>query len=338
MSGISPLRAVGVSRQYGDKLVVNNATLTLHPGEITALLGVSGAGKSTLLRLLAGLEPLTSGEIRLGDNLLSSKAIQIPAEDRHIGLIFQDFALFPHLNAIDNVGFGLSRKQKSDRKQIALEWLDRLGLSHRAEAFPHQLSGGEQQRVSIARALAAKPVAILMDEPFSGLDVTLKSEVRRIALDAVASAGIPALLVSHDASEAMRDADRIAVMKHGRILQEDTPEALYMHPGTLSVARALGPLQSIRRDLLPEAWRSALPEAETYCVRPEAIRLSPDGEASFKVVRSQRTSTLIELKLESETGAVFSAVAMGPHKPVAGNEIRATLSPEFAFILPDDDS
>ncbi|MEQ9315023.1 MAG: ABC transporter ATP-binding protein [Henriciella sp.] len=334
MSNIHPLQAVGVSRQYGDKLVVDNATLTLQPGEITALLGMSGAGKSTLLRLLAGLEPLSSGEIRLGETVLSSKTVQVPAEDRHIGLIFQDFALFPHLNAIDNVGFGLGRKPKAERKQIALEWLDKLGLSHRADAFPHQLSGGEQQRVSIARALAAKPVAILMDEPFSGLDVTLKSEVRRIALDAVTSAGIPALLVSHDASEAMRDADRIAVMKDGKILQEDTPEDLYMRPGSLAVARALGPLQSVRRGQLPSIWQAKLPPADTYCMRPEAIRLSPEGDATFKVTRSQRTSTLIELKLEGETGTTFSAVSMGSARPVAGDEVRAILSPEFAFVLP----
>ena len=237
MSDHLPLRAIGVSRAYDGTVVVDEASLTLQPGKITALLGQSGAGKSTLLRLFAGLEPVDAGEIRLGDTVLSSTSLQVPAESRSIGLIFQDFALFPHLNALDNVGFGLRGMNREARRKRAGEWLDRLGLSHRARAYPHQLSGGEQQRVSIARALAAKPVAILMDEPFSGLDVTLKSEVREIALAAVAEAGIPALLVSHDASEAMRDADRIAVMRKGVILQEDTPEELYLHPASLPVAR-----------------------------------------------------------------------------------------------------
>ncbi|MEM5517316.1 ABC transporter ATP-binding protein [Henriciella sp. AS95] len=336
MSGQLPLVADGVSRAYGDKRVVNKASLTLRPGEITALLGMSGAGKSTLLRLMAGLESVNEGTIRLGDKVLSSTSEHVPAEDRHIGLIFQDFALFPHLNAIDNVSFGLSRMAKNERRRIALDWLDRLGLSHRANAFPHQLSGGEQQRVSIARALAAKPVAILMDEPFSGLDVTLKSDVRRIALDAVSAAGIPALLVSHDASEAMRDADRIAVMKDGAILQEGTPEDLYLHPNSLAVARALGPLQSIRREQMPESWRAQLPEAESYCLRPEAIRMVADGPAAFQVKASKRASTLVELDLIGEAGDTFKAVSMGPHRPLAGDTVHAALSPEFAFILPSD--
>ncbi|WP_370373163.1 ABC transporter ATP-binding protein [Henriciella pelagia] len=331
-----PLIADGVSRAYGTKGVVNKASLTLRPGEITALLGMSGAGTSTLLRLMAGLEPVNEGEIRLGDDVLSSVSGQVPAEDRNIGLIFQDFALFPHLNAIDNVGFGLAGTPKTERRRIALEWLNKLGLSHRANAFPHQLSGGEQQRVSIARALAAKPVAILMDEPFSGLDVTLRSDVRRIALEAVAASGIPALLVSHDASEAMRDADRVAVMKDGVILQEGTPEELYLHPNSLAVARALGPLQSVRREDMPESWRSQLPEADTYHLRPEAIQIDPQASASFRVQASKRASTLIELDLIDESGGTFRAVSIGPQRPLPGDMVKATLSPEFAFILPSD--
>lgn len=331
MSDLLPIHARGVTRRYDGRAVVDQATLTLQPGKITALLGQSGAGKSTLLRLFAGLEPIDAGEIRHGDTPVSTMSKHVPAEERRIGLIFQDFALFPHLNAIDNVGFGLSDQSKSKRRETARRWLDRLGLSHRAKAYPHELSGGEQQRVSIARALAAKPVAILMDEPFSGLDVTLKSEVRSIALAAVAEAGIPALLVSHDASEAMRAADRIAVMKDGVILQEDTPEALYLNPVNMAVARALGSLRSVRRSALPESWRAQLPEAEGYCLRPEAVRLDGTGDTALEVIKAQRTSSLIEIELKLTETESLHALAIGPFCPAPGDTVRVSLSPEFAF-------
>ncbi|WP_300392330.1 ABC transporter ATP-binding protein [Henriciella sp.] len=336
MSKHLPLKAVGVSRVYDGTPVVNEASLTLEPGKITALLGQSGAGKSTLLRLFAGLEPVDAGEILLGDRVLSSTSTHVPAESRSIGLIFQDFALFPHLNALDNVGFGLKRMAKEARRNRSAEWLERLGLSHRAKAYPHQLSGGEQQRVSIARALAAEPVAILMDEPFSGLDVTLKSEVREIALSAVSEAGIPALLVSHDASEAMRDADRIAVMKKGVILQEDTPEMLYLKPTSLPVARALGSLQSIARADMPAEWVASLPKAETYCLRPEAIRMSNDEGMPMQVVSAQRTSTIIELELKLNGHATLRGVGIGAHRPSPGDTVKVSLSPEFVFCLPPE--
>lgn len=331
-----PLRAAGVSRAYDGAPVVNQASLTLEPGKITALLGQSGAGKSTLLRLFAGLEQVDGGEILLGGTVLSSTSTHVPAESRGIGLIFQDFALFPHLTALDNVGFGLKGLTKDARRRESAEWLERLGLSHRAKAYPHQLSGGEQQRVSIARALAAKPVAILMDEPFSGLDVTLKSDVRRIALAAVSQAGIPALLVSHDATEAMRDADRIAVMKDGVILQEDTPEALYMKPASLPVARALGPIQSIARSDMPAAWTEGLPQAAAYCLRPEAIRLSLEGGIPMEVISAQRTSAVIELTLKLNGHTTLHGIGIGAHRPARGETVRVALSPEFVFTLPPE--
>ncbi|MAN73160.1 MAG: ABC transporter [Henriciella sp.] len=334
MSNLLPIHARGVTRRYDGRAVVDDASLTLQPGKITALLGQSGAGKSTLLRLFAGLEPVDAGEIRHGDTLVSSLSKHVPAEERRIGLIFQDFALFPHLNAIDNVGFGLTGETRKKRRETASHWLERLGLAHRAKAFPHELSGGEQQRVSIARALAARPVAILMDEPFSGLDVTLKSEVRRIALAAVTEAGIPALLVSHDASEAMRDADRIAVMKDGVILQEDPPEALYLNPASMAVARALGPLRSVRRDVLPPAWLAKLPEAEAYCLRPEAVRLDAAGETALEVIKAQRTSSLMEIELKLSDETSVHALAIGPYCPARGETVRVSLSPEFAFADP----
>ncbi len=334
MSDQLPLIADGVTRRYAGRAVVEQASLTLQPGQITALLGQSGAGKSTLLRLFAGLEQVDDGEIRLGGRTISSTSAHVPAEERSIGLIFQDFALFPHLNAIDNVGFGLRGQSRDARRKTALGWLDRMGLSHRAKAYPHQLSGGEQQRVSIARALAAKPVAILMDEPFSGLDLALRSEVRDVALAAVAEAGIPALLVSHDASEAMRDADRIAVMRNGIILQEETPEALYLQPASLAVARALGPLNSVPRSALPPDWQQMLPDAGIYQLRPEAIQLDPASSTRLVVHASKRTSTLVELAFALRDGTILNAVTIGPLRPEIGAEVGVSLAPQFVFSLP----
>jgi iron(III) transport system ATP-binding protein len=338
MSNLQPIHARGVTRRYDGRAVVQDASLTLEPGKITALLGQSGAGKSTLLRLFAGLEPVDAGDISHGDIPVSTLSKHVPAEERQIGLIFQDFALFPHLNAIDNVGFGLTRQNRKERRESARHWLDRLGLSHRAKAYPHELSGGEQQRVSIARALAAQPIAILMDEPFSGLDVTLKSEVRRTALAAVTEAGIPALLVTHDASEAMRAADRVAVMSDGVILQEDTPEALYLKPVSMSVARALGPLRSVRRGALPENWQAKVPPSETYCLRPEAVRLDPAGDAMLEVVAAQRTSSLIEIELKLTDTETIHALALGPFTPKAGDKLAVSLAPEFVFTAPQTDT
>ncbi|OZB13922.1 MAG: hypothetical protein B7X53_15040, partial [Hyphomonas sp. 34-62-18] len=177
----APLSAHGVTRRYGDRAVVDGVSLSLPPGQITALLGGSGAGKSTLLRLLSGLEGVDEGEIRLGEEVLSAHGRTVPAEKRRIGLIFQDFALFPHLTAARNVAFGLKHLPKAEAIARAQAWLARLGLEPRANAYPHELSGGEQQRVAIARALAPEPAAILMDEPFSGLDPSLRDSVRDAA-------------------------------------------------------------------------------------------------------------------------------------------------------------
>lgn len=261
-----------VSRQYGKTEVVSQASLELLPGRLTALLGGSGAGKSTLLRLIAGLEPVDSGDIHIGKTLLSKPGKTVPAEKRRIGLVFQDFALFPHMTALQNVCFGLSKRKSQAAKTTALNWLSELGLKDRASAYPHQLSGGEQQRVAIARALAPEPAAILMDEPFSGLDPALRESVRDIALSAVRAAGIPALLVTHDASEAMMYADHLAIMLAGKIIQQGEPNAVYTQPVDVETAAALGPINHIAEtsSLAPLLGAGS-------AVREEAVQIDRNG-------------------------------------------------------------
>ncbi|MEZ6011430.1 MAG: ABC transporter ATP-binding protein [Hyphomonas sp.] len=326
------LSAIGVSRAYHGVRVVDSVSLDLKPGAITALLGGSGAGKSTLLRLFAGLEAVDEGEIRLGDRVLSSMTQTLAPDKRRIGLIFQDFALFPHLTAAQNVAFGLKPLGKEAAKVEAAAWLARLGLTSRADAYPHELSGGEQQRVAIARALAPKPAAILMDEPFSGLDPALRSSVRDEALEAVRAAGIPALLVTHDPVEALEAADHVAILKGGKLQQEGPAAEVYLHPASADVAAALGPVNRLKAGEVP-AGLAEVPAGSELVVRTEGILLDAASPVKAKVLASQVTGAMNRLVLEVGGRRL---VAMVPRcdAPQAGSETGIRLDPALSFIFP----
>jgi iron(III) transport system ATP-binding protein len=236
------LAAEAVTRAVDGRTILEGASLTAPIGQVSALLGASGAGKSSLLRILAGLDGLDGGIVRLGERILSAPGRIAPPETRDIGLVFQDYALFPHLTAAQNVAFGLSRRPAAERARIAREGLTRVGLAHRADAYPHELSGGEQQRIALARALAPEPAAVLLDEPFSSLDPGLRAEVREATFAALRATGVTVLLVTHDADEALAVGDWIAVMHAGRVDQEGPPQELYARPKTLAAASALGAL------------------------------------------------------------------------------------------------
>ena len=327
------LETLSVTRRYGARAVVDNVTLSLAPGEITALLGGSGAGKSTLLRLLAGLEPVDAGEVRLGARILSVPGRTVPPEQRRIGLIFQDFALFPHLTAARNVGFGLKHLPRDQAAATVDRWIGLLGLTERAGAYPHELSGGEQQRVAIARALAPEPAAILMDEPFSGLDPALSGSVREAALAAVRAAGIPALMVTHDPAEALESADQIAILSGGRLLQSGTPEDVYRRPASLASARALGAVNIFLRASLPASWQAALPQpGETIGFRPEGVRLDPASPTRFTVTGRRLMGPLVRLTLEGH-GLELNALAAPASAPPRGTEVGVSLDPALTFTF-----
>jgi iron(III) transport system ATP-binding protein len=321
---------------------VDAASLSLAPGSITALLGKSGAGKSTLLRLIAGLERPDQGTIKIGGELLSDPKIMIPAEKRRIGLIFQDFALFPHLTALENIQFGLSGIPKNNRKALAKDWLERIGLGTRSVAYPHQLSGGEQQRVAIARALAPEPVAILMDEPFSGLDPALREDLRDVALAAVRASQIPALLVTHDAHEAMVSADHLAVMRDGKIVQEGPPETVYTQPVDKEVATALGPLillngraegdeTTVNTAFGPvEKPRSG--EKHMIGVRPEAVLIDPLSPVKAIILANRRSGPLRQLQIEA--GGVKAVILVPASAQAApGQQIGIRLDPSACIVF-----
>lgn len=265
----------GATRRFGGRVAVDDVDLELRAGRITALLGASGSGKSTLLRMIAGLEPLDAGSIRSGDRLLADAAFSVPPEARGVGLVFQDYALFPHLSVVDNVAFGLKDKPKAERRRLALEWLDTVHLADRAEAWPHMLSGGEQQRVALVRALARQPHTVLLDEPFSGLDRHLKAEVRETLMGALRAASAAVLMVTHDAEEALLMADDLALMDRGRILQTGRPDEAYLQPVSIAAARLLGEAQ-----LLPAVIRSGTAVTAFGAIPAPG---APDGPASAMI-------------------------------------------------------
>ncbi|NDV11871.1 ABC transporter ATP-binding protein [Crenobacter caeni] len=229
-----------VSHAYGVARVIDDMSFTLHDGEIGCLLGSSGCGKTTVLRAIAGFEPIAAGSIRLGGRLLAGDGVSVPAHEREIGMVFQDYALFPHLNVEDNVGFGLSALPRAERRARVEAMLDLVGLGAEARRYPHELSGGQQQRVALARALAPRPRLLLLDEPFSNLDVDLRERLGREVRDILKHEGVSAILVTHDQHEAFAVADKVGVMQGGRLLQWATPYTLYHEPAQRFVADFIG--------------------------------------------------------------------------------------------------
>jgi iron(III) transport system ATP-binding protein len=224
---------------------LRGVTLTAEPGEVLCLLGPSGSGKTTLLRIAAGIETQTAGRVLVNEREVAGPGAFVPAEQRSVGLVFQDFALFPHFTILDNVRFGLTAMSRDEAKREAMIALERVGLQHYAASYPHALSGGEQQRVALARAMAPRPAVLLMDEPFSGLDSRLKDSVRAETLAILRQSRSTAVVVTHDAEEAMRLADRIALLKNGRLVQVGTAEQIYGNPADLFAAGFFSELNTL---------------------------------------------------------------------------------------------
>ena len=236
------LRFENVSHKYGPTPSVMNISFQIETGQVVSLLGPSGCGKSTILRLAAGLEQPRSGEIYLNDRLISSSDIMLPPEERGIGLVFQDYALFPHMTVYENILYGLKRSSLSSSRQDerVSAVLNHVDLSGFQQAMPHELSGGQQQRVALARALAPSPALILLDEPYAGLDSRLRERIRDDMLHILKEAGTSVILVTHDSEEAMFMSDQISVIREGRIEQSGRPIDLYCRPGNAFVAEFFG--------------------------------------------------------------------------------------------------
>ncbi|MDN3647268.1 ABC transporter ATP-binding protein [Pontixanthobacter aestiaquae] len=336
------LRATGLTKLRGGKKVLDNVDLTLRQGSVTAILGPSGAGKSTLLRAIAGLEDLNSGTIESDTRVLTDGAALVLPENRNIGMVFQDFSLFPHLSVIDNVLFGLRSGSVAERRDRALAMLEQVHLSARAEDYPHMLSGGEQQRIALARALAPAPDTILLDEAFSGLDGKLRAELRDTALAAIAAQGAAALMVTHDAEEAMYMADTLALMIDGRIVQTGAPAELYLNPVSASAARLLGEINEwdgpVENGKLQTPFgaieaASSVPGRGKALVRPEGMGISLNPNGNCKAQEIHPLGANLAIRVEGPGQEVWLAKATIESPIKAGDRVEIKLNPHFCTIV-----
>lgn len=276
-----------VTRCYDTTMALAGFDLDVAPGEVVCLLGPSGCGKTTLLRIAAGIEKPSGGRVLINDREVAGPSRFVPPEQRGVGLMFQDFALFPHLTILGNVAFGLKALPKDEARREALAALQRVGLRQLADSYPHILSGGQQQRVALARALVPRPAVMLMDEPFSGLDVQLREAMQEETLALLRETRATSVVVTHNPEEAMRIGNRIAVMRRGRLVQVGSAEDLYRQPVDLFVARMFSEINEIGYQVAGgriETPVGALPVpgvadgvTVTACIRERGITLSPDG-------------------------------------------------------------
>lgn len=279
-----------VSLHFGDNAVVKDVSFDVREGEMLCLLGPSGCGKTSTLRLIAGLDRPDSGQIRINGQTVSSRQKLVPPHKRDIGLLFQDFALFPHLTVSENIAYGLSSLDRHETLCRMDELLDRTQLRQHADKYPHMLSGGEQQRVALARALAPQPNLLLLDEPFSGLDTMLREQMGEETLITLKELGVTSVMVTHDPEEALTMADRIVLMNEGNVVQIGTPTELFCSPSSVFSARFFGRINQIdgvvdgnvvKTDLgafpNPELAQNATVQV---LLRPEALKVLPAGSDS----------------------------------------------------------
>ncbi len=319
------LRTLGVRKAFGEIVAVDAVDLAVTHGEFLAVLGPSGCGKTTLLRLIAGFERPDAGGIEIGGRAVAGPRRHDAPERRRVGMVFQESALFPHLDVAGNIGFGLPRRGRTERVAQLTALVGLSGLSHR---MPHELSGGQQQRVALARALAPEPELILLDEPFSGIDATLRSQLREEVAEILRAAGVTVVLVTHDREEALTVGDRVAVMRNGRLEQVSSPDELYLHPANRFVARFVGPANLVRGVVVGGELRTPLgafrplhgrlPESggADVLLRPEQLDLSPAADASpdsplFEVTARSFRGPHVRYRLRDHDGLALEATAPG---------------------------
>jgi iron(III) transport system ATP-binding protein len=300
-----------VSKSFGATRAVREVSLEIERGEVMAVLGPSGCGKTTLLRLIAGFEAPDGGSVRVGEETVAGPGTLVPPEKRRVGMVFQDFALFPHLTVEANIAFGLSRRPRQEREDLTRRTLELVGLQHKTGRHPHELSGGERQRVALARALAPEPEVVLLDEPFSSLDATLRADLRREVELILRDAEATALLVTHDQEEALSLADRLAVMREGRIVQVGAPEEVYGRPASRWAAQFVGEvnvLAGVARDggVETELGRFDLRAPATgtvhVAVRPEQLELTARHDGNAEVVSREFRGHDVLYRLRHEGG------------------------------------
>ncbi|MDG1519209.1 MAG: ABC transporter ATP-binding protein [Yoonia sp.] len=345
-----------IAKSFGGRAVVGGVSLSVMPGQVTCLLGPSGCGKSTTLRIIAGVDTQDSGTIHVDGALMCDTVTRVPPEGRSIGLMFQDFALFPHLSVADNVGFGLRGGATENANRIT-ELLEKVGMTRHLKAYPHELSGGEQQRIALARALAPKPKVMLMDEPFSGLDDRLRDDIRDETLAVLKEEGTGVLLVTHEPQEAMRMADEIALMRNGQIVQRGAPYNIYNAPVDKQAASFFSDINVIRGEVLGaltdtpfgQFLAPGLPNgtALDIVIRPQHLKIDfdragrgpnptpTDGTPARGIVQRARflgNESLVEFKMDFD-GSILKAAVPSVFLPKVGTPLWLMIRRDRCFVF-----
>ncbi len=351
------LEVTDLCRSFDGREVVSHVSLAIRPGQVTCLLGPSGCGKSTTLRIIAGVEQQTSGTVIVDGQMVSADDIHLPPEARSVGLMFQDFALFPHLSVAGNIGFGVAGT-KLERQARVGELLERVGLAGYQNKFPHQLSGGEQQRVALARAVAPRPKVMLMDEPFSGLDNRLRDGIRDETLSILKDEGTAVLLVTHEPDEAMRMADQVALMRGGRIVQQGAPYNVYNTPVDRAAAAFFSEVNTVRGTVhgaltdtpFGQFLAPGVPDGQEVeiLIRPQHIRIDfdragagprptpVDGTPARGVVQRARfmgRESLVEFKMDAD-GSILKATVPAVFLPKAGMALWLSIRRDRCYVFP----
>ncbi len=330
------IRARSVTKSYGSEIVLSDFNLDVWNGSIVGILGISGSGKTTALRLLAGFDKPDSGIIEMRNRVISSEDTFLPPEERNVGMVFQDYALFPHLNVEKNISFGLSRDEiKSGRLE---EVLSMCNLETYRNKFPQELSGGQQQRVSLARALAPKPEVILLDEPFTSLDAHMARDLREEVVSLLRQTETTAIIVTHDQEEALSVCDVVSVLENGSVIQSATPQEIYLNPVSQTVANSVGDpniLKGFSVDGRVETslgtFVTAYNGALDVSIRPECIELLLDSDGSYVVKECTFYGHDQVISFQNSKGEVFRARSLPNIIYEAGDKVNINISEVTTF-------
>ena len=330
------IRARSVSKSYGSELVLSDFNLDVWNGAIVGVLGVSGSGKTTALRLIAGFEKPDSGIIEMREEIISSQEVYVPPEERNVGMVFQDYALFPHLDVKSNISFGLSKHQiKSGRLN---EVIDMCNLNDYRNKLPQELSGGQQQRVALARALAPNPEVILLDEPFTSLDAHMARDLRDEVVTLLRETETTAIIVTHDQEEALSICDVVSVLEDGKVIQSATPQEIYLNPISQTVANSVGDpniLKGFSINGMVETslgtFVSAYDGALDVSIRPECIELNLDSDGSYVVKECTFYGHDQVISFQNSKGEVFRARSLPNTIYETGDKINIEISEVTTF-------
>jgi iron(III) transport system ATP-binding protein len=342
------LKVEHITCRYDDQPVVEGMDFQVARGEIVSLLGPSGCGKTTALRAIAGFEPVSAGRILIDGRVVSEPGRTLVPESRQMGMVFQDYALFPHLTVADNIAFGLRQQAERERQGTIHHLLEATGLHGLGQRYPHELSGGQAQRVALARALAPKPLLLLMDEPFSNLDVELRERLSAEVRDILKAEGITGILVTHDQHEAFAVSDKVGVMHQGRILQWDTPYNLYHEPEHRFVADFIGQGEFLLGEVVgPDSFRTevgilrtdkvcgdALGRKVDVLFRPDDIIPDESGDILAKVVEKAFKGAEILYTLQLPSGNRLLSLFPSHRNHALGEEVRVRIDAQHLICFP----